>query len=230
VEVGRNLRIVMEYNPEINIASFIEHTLLKPDTTKTDIEQLCREAIENDFVGVCVPPYFVKTAKNILADKNPKIVTVVGFPLGYTSIAAKVEESRKAIEEGADEIDMVMNVAAFKSEDFNHVKDGIQGVATLCRLKAKPLKVIIETGLLTDEEIVKACEICTEVEVDYVKTSTGFNGGAQIEHIKLMRENLPKKIKIKASGGIRDKSFACKLIEAGANRIGTSSGVQIVNA
>ncbi|MBL6962832.1 MAG: deoxyribose-phosphate aldolase [Bacteroidetes bacterium] len=211
------------------ISQYIEHTFLKPEASKADIEKLCLEAIDFDFVGVCVPPYYVKLASAALHDKKQKVITVVGFPLGYNSISAKIEESKKSIEDGADEIDMVMNIAAFKSGDYGHVKDGIESVATFCRLKAKPLKVIIETGLLSEEEIKKACEICAEVEVDYVKTSTGFNGGVKIEDLKLMRECLPEKIKLKASGGIRDEKFAKKLIRAGANRLGTSAGIQIVN-
>lgn len=228
VGVGKNTRIVMKNNGEKPISQYIEHTLLKTEASKTDIERLCKEAIDNDFVGVCVPPYYVKLAYAALEEKKQKVITVVGFPLGYNSISAKIEESKKAIEDGADEIDMVMNVAAFKSGDLSHVKDGIESVATFCRLKAKPLKVIIETGLLDTEEIRKACEICAEVEVDYVKTSTGFNGGAKVEDIMLMREILPQKIKIKASGGIRDRAFVEELIKAGADRIGTSAGVQIV--
>jgi|APSaa5957512622_1039677.scaffolds.fasta_scaffold06832_2 deoxyribose-phosphate aldolase len=230
VGVGKNTKVAMENKEEKPISQYIEHTLLKADATKADIEKLCEEAIENDFAGVCVPPYYVKAASAALLEKKPKVITVVGFPLGYNLIAAKVEESRKAIEEGADEIDMVMNVAAFKSGDFSHVKDGIESVATFCRLKAKPLKVIIETGYLSKEEIVKACEICAEVEVDYVKTSTGYNGGATVEDIQLMRENLPAKIKLKASGGIRDRKFAEALIKAGADRLGTSAGIQIIKS
>jgi deoxyribose-phosphate aldolase len=141
-----------------------------------------------------------------------------------------VEETKKVIEDGADEIDMVMNIAAFKSEDFSYVREDVESIATLCRLKNKILKVIIETCLLTDEEIVKICEILGEVGVDYIKTSTGFNGeGATVENIKLIRQSSPNKLKIKASGGIKTRKFAEQLIKAGADRIGTSSGITIIS-
>jgi deoxyribose-phosphate aldolase len=212
----------------MEINTYIEHTILKADTVKADIDKICGEAIENQFVGVCIPPYFVKYGKEKLKDSDIKLVTVVGFPLGYQTISTKVEETRKALEDGADEIDMVINVAALKNGDFNHVKDGVESVATLCRLKGKVLKVIIETALLSEEEIIRACEICADIGVDYVKTSTGFNEGAKVEHIKLMRKTLPDKIKIKASGGIRDRKFALQLIKSGADRLGTSSGLKII--
>ncbi|MEA3496723.1 MAG: deoxyribose-phosphate aldolase [Bacteroidota bacterium] len=214
----------------MELNKYIEQTLLKPDATKEQIKALCIEALEYNFVGVCIAPYFVKYANNILENSAVKIVTVVGFPMGYQSITSKVEETKKALEDGANEIDMVINISALKSKEYNHVKDGIEGIATLCRLRSKPIKVIIETCLLTEDEIIKACEICADIEVDYVKTSTGVNcEGATIENVKLMRKILPKKIKIKAAGGIRDYKFAKELIKAGADRLGTSSGVKIVS-
>lgn len=215
----------------MEISNYIEHTLLKADATKEDVINIINEAIEYQFVGVCIAPYFVKLAKNQLQEHDTKVITVVGFPMGYHTISTKVEETKKALEDGADEIDMVINVSALKSGDINHVKDGISSVATLCRLKARPLKIIIETGLLTEEEIILACELCAEIGVDYIKTSTGINGeGAKVGIVKLMRKVLPEKIKIKASGGIKTKKFAIELIEAGADRIGTSSGVKIVTS
>ncbi len=214
----------------MELSAYIEQTILKPESTKDDIVKLVEEAKEHNFVGICVPPYFVKFAKNLLEESEIKLVTVIGFPFGYQTTSAKVEETRKALEDGADEIDMVINIAAMKSKDYNHVNDGISSVATMSRLKGKPVKVIIETALLEEEEIITVCGLCAEIGVDYVKTSTGFNGaGATIKDVKLMRKILPEKIKIKASGGIKTRKFAEQLIEAGADRIGTSSGVVIVS-
>lgn len=227
--VGKNIKIVMEQlNEIIDLASFIEHTLLKPDTTKSQIEEICLDAKKYKFAGVCIPPYFVRFAHTLLKDTPVKVITVVGFPLGFNIVNAKVEETRKAIEDGVDEIDMVMNITAFKAGDFKQVKEDIESVATFCRLKSKIVKVIIETNLLSDEEIIKACEICAEIGVDYVKTCTGHFGGVLIRHVELMRSVLPEKIKIKASGGIRDKETALALIHAGAKRLGTSSGTEII--
>ncbi len=207
----------------------IEHTILKPDTMESDIKKLCEEAIEHGFFGVCVPPYFVKLASIILKDSSVKIVTVAGFPLGYNTTPAKVEEARKAMDEGAHEIDMVMNIAALKNNDLNFVQNDIQSVATLVQLKGCKLKVIIETALLSNDEKVKACEICAKVGVDFVKTSTGFaSSGAKLKDIELMRKNLPANIKIKASGGIKTKEQAKDLVKAGADRLGTSSGPDLI--
>lgn len=207
----------------------IEHTILRPDTMDSDIKRLCKEAIEHGFFGVCVPPYFVKHASMILKDSSVKIVTVVGFPLGYNTTPAKVEEARKAIDEGVHEVDMVMNIAALKNNDLNFVQNDIQSVATLVQLKGCKLKVIIETALLSDDEKVKACEICAKVGVDFVKTSTGFaSSGASVQDVELMRANLPGSIKIKASGGIKTKEQAKALVKAGADRLGTSSGLDLI--
>ncbi|MDA8979902.1 deoxyribose-phosphate aldolase [Chitinophagales bacterium] len=207
----------------------IEHTILKPDTMESDIKKLCEEAIEHGFFGVCVPPYFVKHASILLKDSSVKIVTVAGFPLGYNTTPAKVEEARKAMDEGAHEIDMVMNIAALKNNDLNFVQNDIQSVATLVQLKGCKLKVIIETALLSNDEKVKACEICAKVGVDFVKTSTGFaSSGAKLKDIELMRKNLPANIKIKASGGIKTKEQAKDLVKAGADRLGTSSGPDLI--
>lgn len=213
-----------------NLNQYIEHTILKADASESDIEKLCEEALNNEFYGVCVPPYFVKFAKQKLAKSKVKIVTVVGFPLGYSCTPAKVEEAKKAIDEGADEIDMVINVAALKNEDYNFVKNDIQSLSTIIQLKGKKIKVILETALLSKEEIIKSCQICSEIGVDFVKTSTGFSTrGASIEDIVLIKENISKGIKIKASGGIKNREQALKLIEAGADKIGTSSSVEIVS-
>jgi deoxyribose-phosphate aldolase len=211
------------------LASHIDHTLLRMDTSKSDVERLCREALEHSFYAVCVPPYFVGVAKNLLRESKAKVATVVGFPMGYATINVKAEETRKAFVDGADEIDMVMNVAALKSGNLNHVRDDIQSIITLCRLNNKVSKIILETGLLTQEEIEKACAICVEAGADYVKTSTGFNGpGATTEVVELLRSLLPSKIKIKASGGIRTREDAERMIAAGASRLGTSAGLTII--
>ena len=212
-----------------DIRTYIEHTNLKPDCTNPDIIKLCEEAIEHGFYGVCVSPYFVQLAKKTIKKFPVKIITVVGFPLGYSTVASKVEETKKAIISGADELDMVMNIAAFKSGDFATVLNDIQAVTTACHLQNKIVKVIIEIAYLSNEEIEKACRLCMDCEVDFVKTSTGFAPtGATVEAVELMRRTLPPKIKIKAAGGIRDVEFAEKLIAAGATRIGASASVHLI--
>ncbi len=212
-----------------DLKPYIEHTNLKPDCTQQDVIKLCEEAVDNGFYGVCVSPYFVQLAKKTIKKSPTKIITVVGFPLGYSTVAAKVEETKKAIISGADEVDMVMNIAAFKSGDFVTVLNDIQAVTTACHLQNKVVKVIIETAYLSNQEIEKACRLCMDCEVDFVKTSTGFaSTGASVEAVELMRKTLPVKIKIKAAGGIKDIVFAEKLINAGAVRLGTSSSLNLV--
>lgn len=220
---------IMETTEVSTLAGHIEHTMLRPDCNQQDIIGLCEQAIEHQFYAVCVPPYYVQLAKKTIKKAPVKIVTVVGFPLGYSTVASKVEETKKAIISGADEIDMVMNIAAFKAGDYAAVQNDIQAVITACHLQNKQCKVIIETAYLSDEEIEKACRICADCESDFVKTSTGYApAGATIEAVELMRKVLPAKIKIKASGGIKDKFFAEQLIKAGATRLGTSSGLELV--
>lgn len=213
-----------------NLNKHIEHTLLKQDAVYEDFIKLFDEAKEHNFLGVCVNPLYIKLAKEQLAGSDVKIVTVVGFPLGANKSQAKAYETQQAIEDGADEIDMVINVTALKNKDYEFVKYDIETVKAFC--ENKPLKVILETDLLTTDEIKKACEICIEAKADFVKTSTGFvkNGvGAKAEDIKLMYETVsPYGLKVKASGGIRDRETAIKMLEAGAERLGTSSGVKIV--
>lgn len=214
----------------MNLASKIDHTLLKADASEKEVKKLCAEAKEYGFAAVCVPPYFVRKCKLWLSDSKVKVATVVGFPLGYAHTPAKVEEARRAIDEGADEIDMVINIIALKAGDWNYLKNELTSAGTIVQLRGGKLKVILETGLLTNQEIIKACELCKEMSVDFVKTSTGFTQpGATLEAVKLLRANLPKSIKIKASGGIRDKEFALQLIEAGADRLGCSASVSIVS-
>ena len=217
------------YFQTVNLASKIDHTLLKADTSEKEVKKLCAEAKEHGFAAVCVPPYFVRKCKLWLSGTNVKVATVAGFPLGYAHTPAKVEEARRAIDEGADEVDMVINVIALKAGDWNYLKNELTSAATIVQLRGGKLKVILETGLLTNEEIISACKLCSQMNVDFVKTSTGFiQPGATVEAVKLLRTNLPKTIKIKASGGIRTKEFALQLIEAGADRLGCSASVSIV--
>lgn len=213
-----------------NLNKHIEHTLLKQDAKLEDFIKLFNEAKAHKFLGVCINPAYVKLAKENLKDNDVKVVTVIGFPLGANRSDVKAFEASKAVEDGADEIDMVINVTAIKNKDYDFVVNDIKAVKAAC--KDKPLKVILETDLLEKDEIKKACELCVEAKADLVKTSTGFvkgGVGAKTEDVKLMYETVsPYGLKVKASGGIRDKETAVKMIEAGADRLGTSSGVKIV--
>ncbi len=213
-----------------NLNKHIEHTLLKQDAKLEDFIKLFNEAKAHKFLGVCINPAYVKLAKENLKDNDVKVVTVIGFPLGANRSDVKAFEASKAVEDGADEIDMVINVTAIKNKDYDFVVNDIKAVKAAC--KDKPLKVILETDLLGKDEIKKACELCVEAKADLVKTSTGFvksGVGAKAEDVKLMYETVsPYGLKVKASGGIRDKETAVKMIEAGADRLGTSSGVKIV--
>jgi deoxyribose-phosphate aldolase len=214
---------------EIN--KYIEYTNLKPDCTQEELIRLCEEAIVHKFYGVCVSPYHVQLAKKTLKKSDVKVITVVGFPFGYNTVASKVEETKKAIMGGADEVDVVMNIAAFKSGDDATVLNDLQAVIMACHLQNKLVKVIIETALLSTTEIEKACRLCVDSEADFVKTSTGFaSSGARLEDVELMRKLLPPKIKIKAAGGIKDMAAAEAFINAGAARLGTSAGVVIMEA
>ena len=214
-----------------NLNKYIEHTLLKQDAQKEDFEKLFAEAGENNFLGVCINPAYVKMAKTALEGTDVKVVTVIGFPLGANKTEVKAFEASCAVADGADEVDMVINVSALKDKDYDYVREDIKAVKIAS--KTSPLIVILETDLLTQDEIKKACELCIEAKADFVKTSTGFvkNGvGAKAEDVKLMYETVSNSgLKVKASGGIRDKEAAIKMIEAGASRLGTSSGVKIVS-
>ena len=213
----------------MGISSKIEHTLLEPETTSKDVRRICDEAIAHGFFGVCIPPPFVGHAKKILESSKQKIITVVGFPFGYNVTSSKVEETKRAIDDGADEIDMVMNIAAFRDRNFHYVLNDVQSVTTISQLLNKKVKLIIESGILSEADIQRACDIAKETGVDFVKTSTGYSaGGATVEAVKLIRSILPKKIKIKAAGGIRHRIFAEELIEAGADRLGCSKSLQVI--
>ena len=212
----------------MSIANFIDHTYLKPDCTEQIITNLCDEAINYGFYAVCVPPFFVRHAKSRLVNSNCKVATVIGYPYGYSMIAAKVEEIKRASDDGADELDIVVNITAIKNEDWNYLKNDIESTTRAAQLKGKVAKIILETALLTREEIAKVCKYCLESGVDYVKTSTGLFEGADVHTIRLMKDVLGSKVKIKASGGIRNLKQTHEMIDAGADRIGTSSSVQIV--
>jgi len=213
----------------MNIASVIDHTILKPDCSIDDIKRICTEAATHQFASVCVPPYYIKDAARFLDGENVKVSTVIGFPFGYTATVAKVEEIKRAINDDIDELDVVINIAAVKSGHWNHVKSDIDSITMAAHLKGKVIKVIFETSLLSKDEIKKLCVICNEKGVDYVKTSTGFNGaGATEEMVRFLKENLSSKIKIKASGGIKTKEQAEALVNAGAARLGTSSGLALI--
>jgi deoxyribose-phosphate aldolase len=213
----------------MNIASYIDHTILKPTTLVSDIEQLCTEATLYNFAAVCVPPPFTRFAKGLVAGSNVKTATVIGFPFGYSAIEAKVTETLLSIVDGVDEIDLVANISAIKNGDWNFVKHEGETIIPMAHKKEKQIKIIIESGVLTDEEIIRCCEIYAELGADFVKTSTGYaEKGATIEAVQLMRKHLPSNIRIKASGGIRNYAFAKQLIEAGADRLGCSASVAIV--
>ncbi|KEI80893.1 deoxyribose-phosphate aldolase [Clostridium botulinum] len=211
----------------MKLSKYIDHTLLKPQATEKDILKLIEEAKTYDFASVCVNPSWVKLAYENLKDTDVKVCTVVGFPLGATSTASKVYETKVAIEDGADEIDMVISVGQLKSGNDEYVKEEIKKIVEAS--KNKLVKVIIETCLLTEEEKVKACTLSKEAGADYVKTSTGFStGGAKPEDIKLMRETVGKNMGVKASGGIHTREEIEVMIENGATRIGASCGVELV--
>jgi len=214
----------------MNLASYIDHTLLRPDSTDEEITRLCEEAVKFGFYSVCIPPYFVRKCKKLLAGSAVKICTVIGFPYGYSYTPAKVEEARRAMDEGVHEIDMVINLIALQHGDLNYLRNELTSVCTMVQLKGGIIKVILETGLLTAEQIETGCKLCADLNVDYVKTSTGVNGpGANEEVIRQLRKLLPRNIRIKASGGIKNREQAEKLIAAGADRIGSSASVQIVS-
>jgi deoxyribose-phosphate aldolase len=214
----------------MSIAKYIDHTVLKPTTSLVDIKKLCSEAVQYGFAAVCIPPYFVSAATDILNSTQIKIATVIGFPFGYNHYLAKVAETEEAIKDGANEIDMVMNIAAFKNKDFEYLAKEVENILKITKAGNALLKIIIETGLLSNEEIIKCCGLYKNYPVDFLKTSTGYaEKGASVEAVTLMRQHLPPQIQIKASGGIKTFEFANELITAGATRLGCSASVAIVN-
>ncbi|MDQ0158670.1 deoxyribose-phosphate aldolase [Alkalibacillus salilacus] len=211
-----------------SLASKIDHTQLKPDTQTEKINQICQEAKENAFASVCVTPTWVAHCYELLKDTDVKVCTVIGFPLGATTLETKVFETNQAIESGATEVDMVINIGSLKDGQYEEVERDIQAVVDEAKDRAL-VKVIIETSLLTQDEKVKACELAKRAGADYVKTSTGFSGGgATVEDIKLMRSTVGPEMGVKASGGVKSLEDANDMINAGATRIGASSGVEIV--
>lgn len=213
----------------MNIAQYIDHTILKPTTLLSDIEKLCAEAREYGFAAVCVPPPFVKKSKELLQGSNVGVATVIGFPFGYSAIEAKLAEVVLAIVDGADELDIVINLIALKNNDWQYLANEINHLAPIIKEKGKIIKIIIESGVLTDDEIIKCCELYGTAGIDYLKTSTGYaEKGASVHAVQLFKRNLPANVQIKASGGIRDYEFAKQLVDAGATRLGCSAGVAIV--
>jgi deoxyribose-phosphate aldolase len=216
----------------MNLNKYIDHTILKPESTRAQVEQVCREALQYDFASVCVNSCWTQLVADTLKGSAVKACVAVGFPLGAMTTLAKMFETDQAIEAGAREVDMVINVGALKSGLYDFVRDDIAGVVSSCKKnkrKSALLKVILETFLLSDDEKKLACEIAKAAGADFVKTSTGFNGGgATVEDIRLMRSIVGESMGVKASGGVRSYEQAVAMIEAGANRIGTSSGISIV--
>lgn len=212
-----------------NLNKYFDHTLLKPDATKEQIKKLCSEAREYDFYSVCVNSCNVPLAKQELDETDVKIACVVGFPLGAMSTAAKMFETDEACRKGAHEIDMVLNIGALKDKDFNLVQHDIESVVARADEYGALVKVIIETCLLTDEEKIKACELSVAAGAHFVKTSTGFStGGATADDVRLMKNTVGDRAKVKASGGIRDLKKVLEMIDAGADRIGASASVDIM--
>lgn len=214
----------------MRLAPYIEHTNLSPVLTVNDIDRLVEEAKQHQFVGVCVPPFWVKRAQREIGASPITLATVAGFPLGYSMTETKLDEIKRAIDNGAQEIDVVWNISSFKT-GYPWTKVEIAKCAKLTHDHQRMLKVILETAYLTHEEIVSACKLCVDAGADFVKTSTGFaSAGATVEHVRLMRASVPPTVGIKASGGIKTAEQAMALIEAGADRLGTSSGVNIVTS
>lgn len=209
------------------INRYIDHTLLKPLATKNQVIKLCQEAMQHKFASVCIPGCYIDTAREILHDTDVKVCTVVSFPLGYNSTSAKTAEAKATIEAGAEEIDMVINQSWLKSGKYDEIHQDINSVKIACHQLT--LKVILETAHLTDAEITKAAEIAEGAGADYIKTSTGFGeAGASFHAVEIMKKAISSNIKIKASGGIKDYKTAKKYIDIGVSRIGTSSGIQII--
>lgn len=212
----------------MEINRIIDHTLLKAESTEKQIEELVKEAIEYNFCSVCVNPIWVKKCAEMLKDTDVKVCTVIGFPLGANTKETKIFETKNAFENGADEIDMVINIGYMKSKKFDEVEDEIAELAKICHDKDAILKVILENCLLTKDEIEKACQLSDRAGADFVKTSTGFSiSGADVEDVKLMKDSVSDRVKVKASGGIRDYKKAIEMVNNGADRLGVSAGVAI---
>ncbi len=206
---------------ENNLSQHIDRTLLHPDCSEEEISIVCAEAKEKCFHAVCIPPYFVQKAARLLEESPVKIVTMIGFPMGYSTTYAKVEEMKRAFIDGVDEIDAMINICAVKNNDWNYVKNDIDTMASMTRMKNKIIKIIFEVDMLNEDEAKKLCDICIESGVDFIQTSTGVNGkGNQTSIISFLRSYLPENIKIKSAGGIESIQEAKKILDAGAERIG----------
>jgi deoxyribose-phosphate aldolase len=215
----------------MQLADKIDHTILKPDCTLAEVKSVCEEAKANSFYSVCIPPFYVKDAAQFLENNPTKVVTVVGFPMGYATTPAKVEEIKRAIDDGADEVDAVVNICAVKSGNWNYVRNDVESMTRIAHLRGKVVKIILETAMMTQDELERLCKVCIDAEVDFVKTSTGIlAAGANVDIITWLRAQLPPSIKIKASGGVRSYQDAIRLLEAGASRLGSSTSVQIIQA
>ena len=213
----------------MQIASYIDHTLLKSATSIAEIEQLCKEAAEYGFAAVCIPPPYVKRCKNILAPTRVRVATVIGFPFGYAPTESKMAETVLALVDQADELDMVINLIALRMNDWRYLENEVKLLTDIVHQKNKIIKVIIESGILRREEIIQCCETFSRLNIDFIKTSTGYaEKGASIEAVQLIKETLPTGIRIKASGGIKTYQFAKQLIDAGAQRLGCSASVAIM--
>jgi len=214
----------------MKLNQYIDHTILKPTSLVADVEKVCAEAKQYGFAAVCIPPPFVKTCKEILKGTNVKVATVIGFPFGYSAVEAKLAEILLAIVDGADELDVVVNILAIKNNDWLYISNEINHMMPVVKNKGKVIKIIVESGVLTNDELIKCCRLYGAAGIDYLKTSTGYaEKGATVEAVKIMRDHLPDSVQIKASGGIRTYEFARELVEAGATRLGCSAGVAIVN-
>ena len=217
------------FDDPTSVAAIIDHTLLKPDASRAAILELCAEATDARFASVCVNPFWVAAARDALAGSTVRVCTVIGFPLGVNGLRAKLREAELALDEGAGELDMVQNLGALKSGDFGIVRGEIGAIAELAHSRGALVKVILETSLLSQEEITLSCRLAAEAHADFVKTSTGFSSaGATADNVRLMRSVVGPSIGVKASGGIRSLADLRTMIEAGANRIGTSSGMKIL--
>jgi len=213
----------------MNIAGHIEHIALKADTTVADIEIVCNEAVEYNFGSICIPPLFVKTAKALLADTGVSVSTVIGFPFGYSAIEAKVAEIVLAVIDAADELCLVINTSAVKNNDWQFLANEINTIMPIVRGRGKKISVIWETGLMTEQEIITACDIYGAAGVDHIQAGTGFADDAMvIEHVKLVRKHLAAAIQIKAATGVKNYSFASELIRAGSNRLCCNNGPKLI--
>ncbi len=215
---------------ELPISSYIDHTVLKPLCSFAEITQLCREAVQHGFAAVCVPPYVVKQAVSETKGGNLKTATVIGFPMGYSSVQSKLEETMQAMEDGADELDVVINLIALKNGQWDYLESEMALITKAIHQQGRIIKVIVESGLLSREEIIHCCRLYGGMKIDFMKTSTGYaEKGASVADVQLMRKELPAGVRIKASGGIRTYAFARELVESGAARIGCSGSLAIVS-